>query len=378
MVIPSNLKFQVRPLKTALPEDVFIDEFPVDTQDGITIYLTRFRRGTAKKSILLLHGMTASTDMFIRSEHRNLVSVLLDEGWGDIWSLDWRASGRLPYNTSNNKYTVDDVALYDLPAAITTIRNEIKEIPLYVIAHCVGAIALGIALSSGIIRGLAGIVVNSVFLTTKLPNRAALKNALPLPELIQRLFQINYVRVNFAEVGFKSPETVLFAMAAATRSRCSNPTCQMISFIWGADDATLYVHENLHHETHENLGEIFGTAPLSYFPHFRKMTLAETTVRWSDTDIAYEAITPNGIKTAGCIDTPILFLSGSDNCTWGDSNKICYETLSNLYPHLNLTYIEIPHYGHIDIFIGRHAALDVFPHILNWLESLSQNILELR
>jgi cholesterol oxidase len=370
-VILSHPRFKLRPLlKHNLPDDITIEEIPVSTADGITISLSRFRRGNAQRSLLLLHGMTASTDMFTLPEHRNLVSFLVDEGWGDIWSLDWRGSCRLPYNTSSAAYTVDDVALYDLPAAIDTIRDRIGDRPLFVISHCVGAIALGIALSSGLIRGLAGVVANSVFLTTKLPDRAAAKIATPILELIQRWCHLDYIPTDFTKIGFKSTETLLFAMAAATRSQCSNPNCQMISFIWGAGDPTLFRHENLHPDTHDRIADLLGATPLSYFPHFRQMSLAQTTVRWCDTDESYTAITPNGIASAGCLDTPILLISGSDNHCWGDSNQLCAQILQQRYPHLDVTYREIPAYGHIDTFIGRYAALDVFPYLLDWLESL--------
>jgi cholesterol oxidase len=370
MTTAPKIKCKLRTLKANLADDITIDEIPVYTDDGITIYLTRFRRGFAKRSILLTHGMTASTDMFVMPEHRNLVSVLLDEGWEDVWSLDWRGSCRLPYNISNNQYTVDDVALYDLPATIKVIRDQIQQNPLYVISHCVSSIAFGIALASGIIQGLAGVIANSVFLTTKLPNPAAFKIASPAPELIQRLFGINYLTTDFSKIGFKSPQALLFAMASATRSQCSNPTCQIISFAWGSEDATLFLHQNLLPQTHDRLAELLGPIPLSYFLHYRKMSLAQTTVPFSDTDISYDAITKNGIASAGCIDTPILLLNGSDNKCWGDSNKICAEILKELHPHLNVTYLEIPHYGHIDVFIGRHSALDVFPHLINWLEAI--------
>src|SRR5262249_16353643 len=51
----------------------------------------------------------------------------------EAWLLDWRGSCRLPYNESAARYTFDDVALYDIPAAVTHIRNHIGQQPLFVV-----------------------------------------------------------------------------------------------------------------------------------------------------------------------------------------------------------------------------------------------------
>ena len=63
--------------------------------------------------------------MFIMPEHRNLTTCLLDAGFTDVWTLDGRISNRHPYNLSRHRYNVDDVALYDNPAAIDTIRKAV-------------------------------------------------------------------------------------------------------------------------------------------------------------------------------------------------------------------------------------------------------------
>ena len=56
--------------------------------------------------------------MFIMPEHRNLVSYLLDDGFTDVWALDFRMSNRFPYDSETHRYTLDDIADYDHPAAL--------------------------------------------------------------------------------------------------------------------------------------------------------------------------------------------------------------------------------------------------------------------
>src|SRR5690349_11073691 len=66
--------------------DADVSVHPVTTLDGLGLTLTRFRREPAEDVVLLVHGLTSSTDMYVMPEHRNLVNHLLDNGFGDVWS----------------------------------------------------------------------------------------------------------------------------------------------------------------------------------------------------------------------------------------------------------------------------------------------------
>jgi pimeloyl-ACP methyl ester carboxylesterase len=76
--------------------EVSVHAFP--TEDGLGLSLTRFRRAPCEDVVLLVHGLTSSSDLFIMPEHRNLVSHLLDNGFTDVWALDFRMSNRFPYD----------------------------------------------------------------------------------------------------------------------------------------------------------------------------------------------------------------------------------------------------------------------------------------
>ena len=66
----------IRPLIADI--DAEIREFPLVAGDGLRLGLTRFRRGHGERSVVLIHGLTASTDMFVVPEIDNLVESLLD------------------------------------------------------------------------------------------------------------------------------------------------------------------------------------------------------------------------------------------------------------------------------------------------------------
>jgi cholesterol oxidase len=45
-------------------------------------------------------------------------------------------SNRFPYNTEPERFTLDDLAHYDHPAAIAELRRHVGDRRVHVIAHC--------------------------------------------------------------------------------------------------------------------------------------------------------------------------------------------------------------------------------------------------
>ncbi|MCZ0991145.1 hypothetical protein O1M54_46330 [Streptomyces diastatochromogenes] len=266
--------------------------------------------------MLLLHGHTASADMFLLPETRNLVDVLLDDGY-EPWLLDWRGSCRLPYNETGRRYTYDDVALYDIPEAVAHIRGRIGERPLFAVAHCIGSLTLSLSMAAGLVPGLAGVVSQGVFLTPKLAGRTSLRMSVA-GELLKS--RIDHIPVDFRKVGLWSKYTPLFALAARKAS-CPDPTCQILHHsAWGSG-ASLFVHENLAETTHDRLAELLGPAPLWILPHLRRIELARSVVRWHDTDHRYRALPPNALDAAARIDTPCCCSRAArTGCGWTRSD----------------------------------------------------------
>ncbi|WP_028799639.1 alpha/beta hydrolase [Streptomyces sp. 142MFCol3.1] len=351
-----------RPLRHRL-DPAAVEEIPFHAGDGVRLGLTRVGEGAGEgPAVLLLHGHTASADMFLLPETRNLVDVLLDDGY-EPWLLDWRGSCRLPYNETGRRYTYDDVALYDVPEAVAHIRRRIGDRPLFVVAHCIGSLALSLSMTAGLVPGLAGVVSQGVFLTPKLAGRTSLRMSVA-GELLKG--RIDHIPVDFRAVGLRSKYTPLFALAGRKAS-CPDPTCQILhNSAWGTG-ASLFVHEHLCETTHYRLAELLGPAPLWILPHLRRIELARTVVRWHDTDHRYRALPANALDAAARIDTPVLLLAGSENGLWLDSQELCRDVLARRQPQLDVSYTEIPGYGHLDTFLGRGAALDVFGHILDFL-----------
>jgi cholesterol oxidase len=345
--------------------------FPLCTEDGLTLGLTRFRRAASDRVVLLIHGLTSSSSMFALPEHENLVTTLLDSGFSDVWCLDWRGSCQLEHNRSGGRYTLDDVALMDIPACVDEIRRHTGSARIHVIAHCVGAIATAMSACAGLLGPLQSLTCAQVFLVPRLSPASEAKLLL-LPELVGRWIQRGYVPIALEEAGLLSRMGPIFMLAAAAHRSCTDPTCQVIQFMWGSGRSPVFEHRNLSPATHGRLRELFGDVPLCYFDHLRRMVVAGRVVR-AASGARYDALPQNYLANAERIRAPILLLSGDRGGVWGNSNRVAFELLATEQPTVNATLLEIPGYGHQDLFIGQHAALDVYPHIVSFLESADRH-----
>ena len=367
-----RVSLKIRSLIAKFESDVELEHIPCKTDDRATICLTRVvRKGSNgedsrdKPAVIVTHGLTASTDMFVLPETRNFVDSLLDAGY-DPWLFDWRGSCRLPYNERGDAYRLDDVALYDVPKAVEVVRESIGDKPLLVVAHCIGALAFAQSMTSGLISGISGIVAQGAFLTPKMALQPTMSFSF-LSEMIRPLIGES-IPVDFRKVGLKSKFTPIFGLASIGAT-CPDPTCQMLHNSAWAMGASLFSHDNLHEKTHDRLADFVGYGSTSLLAHMRKIILAKTMVRWNEGDAEYNVLAANSLDAADQIDCPVLLLSGSQNKLWLDSNEICRDILKRRFPELHVDYIEVSGYGHLDTFIGRGAALDVFPHITDWLDA---------
>src|SRR5689334_19970863 len=142
-----------------------ISTHPFSTDDGLGLSLTRFSQGACDDVVLLVHGLTTSTDMWIMPEHQNLVRTLHDHGYSDVWTIDSRMSNRFSYNLAPHRWSLDDVALFDYPAALAKLTEIVGHRRVHVISHCLGAVSFSMSLFGGAVSGISSFIANSASLT---------------------------------------------------------------------------------------------------------------------------------------------------------------------------------------------------------------------
>lgn len=338
------------------------------TDDKLGLSFTRFRRGGADEAgeaVMIVHGLTTSTDMFIMPEHYNLVSYLLDNGYRDVWCLDFRMSNRHSYNLFKHRWTMDDVALYDFPAALAELRRHIGDKPVHVITHCLGANSFVLSLFGKVVDGVSSVIANSVGLTPRVPRWSKLKLSVA-PGMVENVLGFPYLNPRWSEDPGLSRGKLFAKVIDRFHPECDVSACHMLSLMWGTGWPALYSHSNLAEVTHQRGGDLYGATSMNYYRHVLKQVKAGGAVKYTDSP-KYARLPNDYFQHAREIETPVLFMTGKSNRVFADSNIVCHERLERIVPGRHELHV-FPGYGHQDPFMGERVAQDIFPRLLEFIE----------
>lgn len=347
--------------------DARVTPYFFSTEDKIGLSMLRFQRGEAGESILIIHGLTTSTDMFIMPEHENLVTYLLDNGYNDVWCLDFRMSNRHSYNLFKTRYNMDDIALFDFPPAVQVMRGEIGDRPIHVICHCLGAVSFLMSLFGKAVDGISSVIANSVGLTPRVPGWSKVKLQLA-PFTVENVIGLPYLNPLWSEDPGASRGKLFSKIVSAFHRECDVPACHMLSLMWGTGWPALYSHDKLAEITHRRGGDLYGATSMHYYRHVRKMVKAGRAVKMEQGNPVYDRLPDDYFSYVEDIETPVLFVTGDKNNVFRDSNIVCYRELEKIVPGRHQLRI-LPGYGHQDPFMGANVAREVFPHFLEFLQT---------
>ena len=354
---------------TAGVPDARITQHRLVTDDMLTLSLLRFFKADCDDVVVVIHGLTTSSDMFIMPEHKNLVAWLHDEGFTDVFTFDFRMSNRHTYNLEPHRYSMDDCALYDHPKAIETIREMVgPDKRIHVICHCLGSMSFVMSLFARQVKGVASVVANSVALTPNPPKWSVVKGSV-FPFVLERIFSVPYVSPRWSEYPAFSLGNMLSKGVSLFHHECDVPACHMLSLMWGTGWPALYEHDNLAEITHRRGGDLYGGTSLNYHRHVLKMVKAgKRAVKMYPDKPEHAALPDDYLKYAKEIDTPVLFMTGRNNRVFADSNILCFERLKELAPGNPHELLIIDGYGHQDPFMGERVASEVFPQFLPFMK----------
>jgi pimeloyl-ACP methyl ester carboxylesterase len=322
--------------------------------DGVTITLIRVRTEPepTKGPLLLVHGVAMRAESFRPPVARTIVDALLDDGW-DVWMLNWRGSTDL----DPRPWTLDDVALHDLPAAVRYVLAQTGATSVKAIAHCQGSTSLSMAAVSGLVPEVDVIVSNGVSLHPVIPRfgRIKLHGLRPLLQRTQ-----TYVDVPWRD----GPEG---ALPRLTRNavrlwhvECGNASCNMASFALGSGHPALWRHANLDAATHEWVSTEFGRVPMSFYAQLAASERAGQMV----------SIRPHdGLRARYAAEAPgtqarFALFTGADNRAFlPRSQQATLAYLERHQPGRHSLHV-LRGYGHADVFLGARAHIDVYPRVL--------------
>lgn len=337
------------------------------TDDGVTISLSHLPHARATDSVLLIHGLTTSSDMFVMPEHYNLAAFLHDAGF-DVWIADYRMSNHYPYNHAE-KFSFDDVGLYDWPASVARIRQHNGGRRLHVVAHCLGSATFHIALYGLKVSGVSSVVSNSISLNPRVHALSTLK-LIAAPFLVDKVLKLPYIDPGWADRNnLRAPllGRVIARVVDEFHLECDERACNLISFTWGTGHPAIWEHRNVHPITHARSSELFGAVGMEYFRNVRKCVLADNTLVRYKTGGKYDTLPRRYIDNALSVKVPTLLMSGEHNNIFPGANKLTHERVRAMGA-TTFRYREFAGYGHQDLVMGKSCAEDVFPVILDFLK----------
>ncbi|MCR5867453.1 alpha/beta fold hydrolase [Aquincola sp. J276] len=328
---------------------------------GFAAQLTRYRGGSLGPVVLAPGFSVTASSFAIDTVDENLVEFLCARGH-DVWLFDYRAS---PDSGSPiAAYDIDDIARHDWPAAVAFILQATGARDLQAIVHCVGSMSLLMALLGGM-PGVRSVVSSQLTLHPVTDWLSYLKTDLDLPRLLQGLSEF---KQGFDIVSRNQPpteldyeiDTVLWNVPLPEGEQCTNPVCKRIFSIFGPS----YTHGQLDQATHVAMRELFGRIALQPFEQLALIMNAGQVVDAQGADSWLGA--PGAVQR---LALPISFVAGAQNRLFYPETSA--RTLAWLRAH-NDPQLYTRHvfdaYAHMDLFVGRDAAREVFPVLLQALE----------
>ncbi len=331
---------------------------PFVAGDGLPCNLIHVQgeREPSKGPVLLVHGAGVRANIFRAPVKATLVDLLLDAGY-DVWMENWRASIDLPAN----RWTLDQAALYDHPAAVSRVVEETGAAEVKAVIHCQGSTSFSLSAVVGLLPQVTTIVSNAVSLHPVVPPEAWLKLKVAVP-MIARLTP--FIDPQWGKEAPTPLARALTAFVKLSHRECDNTVCRWASFAYGVGFPTLWRHENLDDATHDWLSDEFAAVPLTFFDQMRRCVKAGHLVSADHGERLPADVTAQPPRTSARF---ALFAGEMNRCFLPESQRRTHAWFESHRPGRHSLHL-LPGYAHLDVFMGKDAHEDVLPLMVEELD----------
>lgn len=359
------------------PDDPRVEIIDFSTSDGLQLFFRRGRRSSGGQPegppILMIHGGSASGDTFLAPRGESIFDFLLAKG-RDIWLLDWSASHYIADSDPiGANRTLDDAARIDIAEAVDFVFNATDKTTVSVLAHCLGAACLSMAIGGGHI--LPGRIHRVLLATIGLFYEVAWDGwAKTQDRLLDRMATCNPpAKISPADAKWHEMLEELYEMwPEAWGPRWEDEFFKRLAFMFGQP----FLPSNLHPDmTREVLRQQFGSFPFKLFQHAGQNAIRGFAGSL-DAEGSLPSTTPNDrirstiaetyLRPERFRDLHITLLTGGGNPLWHrDSIDRMAEWLGRNgdWPQKFV----LPGYGHQDLWWGPKSSTDVFPRVFDAL-----------
>ncbi|HEY6361393.1 MAG TPA: alpha/beta fold hydrolase [Vicinamibacterales bacterium] len=343
---------QKRTLAAPLPEVRFFA-----AGDGVGLRLVRYNGG-ARGPLVCAPGFSNTSQVFSWDGIETSWVEFFTRHEYDVWLFDYRASPDLP--ASRTQFTLDDVAVHDWPAAVSYVRQETGAGSVQALGHCLGSATGFMALLSGQMTGVRQFVGSQVMPFIETSHISRLKAKLHGDRILRSIGadEVN-THAGRDRLG-RLIDEVLRLHPMPLEWQTLGPVCRRIYAIYGP----VMKPSQLNRDTRDALDWIFGYGNLTAFGQISQFIRHRRIVDAAGRDVY--------LPNIGRLKTHVVLMHGSENKLF--PSKGSEETLRWIREHHGAgacTRLVFPGYAHLDCFIGRDAARDVFPGVLGELDAMN-------
>lgn len=339
---------------------------PFTAGDGLKLNLINIKNpdDISKGPVIVVHGAGVRANIFRAPVDKTIVDALVEQGY-DVWLENWRAS--IDFNP--RLWTLDQAAIYDHPFAVKKILEITGERQLKAIVHCQGSTSFTMSLVAGLLPQVTTVVSNAVSLHPVVPSWSKFKLYLMLP-LVKLV--TDYLNPQWGNKAPTIAAKLINAMVMLTHHECDNPVCKQVSFTYGSGRPALWSHANLNEETHDWLSQEFAAVPLRFFSQITRSIKQGNLLSVEGNSALPLDFTKDTPKTSA----RFAFCAGQNNlCFLAESQQRSYQYFSAITADFHVLKL-FPEYGHLDVFMGKNAAKDTFPFIIDELNKGNPHYVE--
>lgn len=318
------------------------------TADGWKIALHRYEpranARTGQAPVLLCHGLGANRYNLDAPGRLSMARWLCKRGY-DCWVIELRGAGRSSkpklYNRKRFDWTFDDYVHHDIPAALARIAEISGHKQVHWVGHSMGgmvAYAYLMTHDNDVVRSLTAIASPS-FAHTAHP---VLDRVVHLRKLLYMLPKIPYGKpMGMLLVPFMPFFKPTFGRLFGNPKNLSTRDLQRLVVVTPTDLPPSLIIQ---------FGDWY--AGRGFTDRYRSVDFYRSMHR---------------------IDVPSLIIAGTlDSLTPPEDMRYVFDNIGAE----DKRFIAFgkdsgcqEEYGHIDLVLGRHAAEEVFPHVLDWLDT---------
>ena len=343
-----RLEREPRPLNAPEPEVHFFS-----TRDGAELRLVRFNGGS-KGPLIAAPGFGNSTSVFTFDGIDETFAEFFSRHGYDVWLFDYRASPDL--QVSRTQFTIDDIATEDWPAAVAYVRRETGAKDVQVLAHCMGSMTCFMALLAGL-DGVRQFISSQLTPHPVVELQGKLKAGFHLNQILEAAGAKGVTTAAGSNLSGEAIDRALALYVMPADWAGAGPVCRRIFALYGP----VFKPANLNRATQDALDEMFGFGNLTAFNQISAILRHGYVVDAKGRDVYL----PNVAR----LKLPIVLVHGAENVFfYPKGSEKTYQWLRERNGTDLYRRILVPGYAHLDMFIGKEAARDVFPVLLAELE----------